>query len=628
MMTNSNTALRKPAKLWRNINFTLMWTSTAASGFGDRMIMLAGLALLGGLVAGTHNSTSVQASTQFWFFLPYIIFSMPAGWIADRLPRKWLLLACDEFRGIILLLSFFAVAAATGVSALPQEYHWRVYLALFGVGTCAAVFNTTRNAIIPQIVSSQQLQPGNAIIIGINMVAALIGMKVGAAIIHPQHASSVRLGLIIAACFYFVSGTFFAFMRIKNGHYRFAAEELAVRRNSKSMRVAIEYVLVHKRMISLMALNILVWIIAAVVTSAILGVGKMLYGLQGHPLENYFASMYVAVGAGMLIGAIVVGTLRERRESLILTYIALAGAGLCVLLMAIVPMRALGFLFAFGIGFLGNVVIVSIMTLLQTMAPNYIRGRVMGINALGIAVFSVLAYFIVWQTPRADINITLSLYGIGPLLVVVGTVGLMRYLKSGHVEVTGNVLWRLTRLFVFIWHRLDWQGRHNIPATGPVILASNHTAALDPLLIQAVCPRVVRWVMLSSYKFRILNLAWKVVKPLCLDRAAGDTGKIRAIARELEKGAIVGMFPEGGLQDGKRELGQFSNGVAMIAKRSGAVVVPVWVKGTPRRKSMILQLICPSHSKVTFGKPYRPDVNASNQEVMDDLRRRMEMIGN
>src|SRR5690625_5006019 len=124
----------KPARLWRNINFTLMWTSTAASGFGDRMIMLAGLALLGGLVAGTHNSTSVQASTQFWFFLPYILFSMPAGWIADRVPRKWLLFACDESRGIILLLSFFAVAAATGVSALPPQYHWRVYLALFGVG--------------------------------------------------------------------------------------------------------------------------------------------------------------------------------------------------------------------------------------------------------------------------------------------------------------------------------------------------------------------------------------------------------------------------------------------------------------------------------------------------------------
>ena len=62
--------------LWRNLSFTLMWTSTAASGFGDRMIMLAALALLGGLAAN-ESSTAIQAGTQFFFFLPYIFFSNP-----------------------------------------------------------------------------------------------------------------------------------------------------------------------------------------------------------------------------------------------------------------------------------------------------------------------------------------------------------------------------------------------------------------------------------------------------------------------------------------------------------------------------------------------------------------------
>ena len=74
-----------------------MWTSTAASGFGDRMIMLAALALLGGLAEGV-DSTATQAGTQFFFFAPYFFFAVLGGWIGDRMPRKWLLLICDEAR--------------------------------------------------------------------------------------------------------------------------------------------------------------------------------------------------------------------------------------------------------------------------------------------------------------------------------------------------------------------------------------------------------------------------------------------------------------------------------------------------------------------------------------------------
>ena len=55
--------------LWRNISFILMWSSVAASGFGDRVIMLAALTLLG-VAEGDVQSTSVQAGINFFFFLP------------------------------------------------------------------------------------------------------------------------------------------------------------------------------------------------------------------------------------------------------------------------------------------------------------------------------------------------------------------------------------------------------------------------------------------------------------------------------------------------------------------------------------------------------------------------------
>ena len=144
----------KQTPLWRNPSFTLMWTSTAASGYGDRMIMLAALAMLGGMAAGADVS-AVQASTQFWFFLPYLLFNLVGGWLADHLPRKWMLLSCDEARGLILLASFFVLGGLSGAAPLPQESQWKVYTALALIGCFAAIFNPTRNAIVPQIVRPQ-----------------------------------------------------------------------------------------------------------------------------------------------------------------------------------------------------------------------------------------------------------------------------------------------------------------------------------------------------------------------------------------------------------------------------------------------------------------------------------------
>src|SRR5690606_15545312 len=170
-------------------------------GFGDRMMMLAALTLLGATAANA-DATGTQAATQFWFFLPYILFSVPAGWLADRLPRKWLMLACDESRGVILLLAFAALASASGVATLPLSHQWTVSAALFAVGTFAAIFNPARNAIVPQIIERPQLPAANAIILGINVVASMIGMVVGGRLFDPDHATSVRTGLFTGAMFY------------------------------------------------------------------------------------------------------------------------------------------------------------------------------------------------------------------------------------------------------------------------------------------------------------------------------------------------------------------------------------------------------------------------------------------
>jgi 1-acyl-sn-glycerol-3-phosphate acyltransferase len=612
-------ASQRPAPLWRNVSFTLMWTSTAASGFGDRMMMLAALALLGG-TGQNADSTAINAATQFWFFLPYILFSIPAGWLADRMPRKWLMLICDEARGVTLLASFTMLGAAAGLAVLPVDQQWKVALALLVVGLFASIFNPTRNAIVPQIIPRPQLSAANAIILGINVVASLIGIYVGGKIIDPTDASTVRLGLLVGALLYLISGTFFAFLKPVDG---VALPGIAV--PSRSLLQGLIYLSRHRRHIVLVVLGILVWSSAAAVTSAVLGLLKGHFNLADAALFQHYTGITAMIGAGMLVGAIVISLLRVRRESTTIIMAALIGAGLAIVTMTAVPWMPLTYAAAFGLGFTGNIVIVLTMTLLQSMTPNYMRGRIMGINSMVNTMFSVATYFAIWRMPHADTGIIVVLWMLGPALMVLGGFGLIRYLRSGPLkhEHALNFFWRLARVYTLVWHRVQWVGKHHVPHTGPVILAANHTTGLDPFVIQSAVPRLVRWVMLTSYQYRVLNFFWKRVKPVALDLDNADFKKLREIITITREGNLLGIFPEGELQRSHRNLAPFKPGIGLIAHKAKATIVPVWIEGTPLVHNMWLHFLVPSRTAVVFGEPWTPDAKLTHEQLVEQLRERM-----
>ncbi|MEM9414625.1 MAG: MFS transporter [Planctomycetota bacterium] len=608
--------------LWRNLSFTLMWTSTAASGYGDRMIMLGALALLGGL-AENSDSSAIQASTQFWFFLPYLVFNLLGGWLADHLPRKWLLLGCDESRGLILMGSVIALAGLTGSAQLPEGHAWKVWATLAAIGTFAAIFNPTRNAIVPQIVKPNQLQSANAVILVINVVASMVGFLIGSRMIKPDSIGSVQLGLLMGALFYIVSGLFFAFMKP-------AASVEADTPTNRSMRQAVRYAIAHRRVFVLILVNVLVWASAAAVSTGILGVLRVHHGLSGEPLLKQFGIMFPLLGFGMLAGAVVIILIQTRRESTLVLTAALIGAGICTLVLGLVPVLWVAYAGCFGVGFFGNIAIISALTVLQSICPNYIRGRIMGLNAMINTIFSVIVYAAIWQMPNADTSVVVSMSVIGPLLILGGIIGMLRYLQSGPLpNRTANALWRVTRLFCFSWHRMRIHGKHHVPGDGPTLIVANHTTAMDPFLIQSSCTRMVRWLMLTSYRMKIAQPLWNAIDPICIehdkktDTAQSGMKQVRQIVAELKKGDLVGVFPEGHLQYDNRELKPFEDGAAVMARLSKCQIVPCWIDGTVLSKSMLAHVLKPTHSTVTFGPPFTPEPGMSVEALTEEIRRRI-----
>ena len=201
---------------------------------------------------------------------------------------------------------------------------------------------------------------------------------------------------------------------------------------------------------------------------------------------------------------------------------------------------------------------------------------------------------------------------------------LVRHLRAGPMTPVRNTYWHLVRLFTLLWHRLEVVGKHRVPHDGPVILAANHTTGLDPFVMQAMQPRMIRWVMLTSYKFPWAGFLWREIDPIFLDLDAGDTDKIRKIVDVLkEKQQPVGLFPEGALQREQRALQPFKPGVIVIARRAKAAVVPVWIEGTPERANMLLQFFTPSRTRVGYGEPYQIDRSQKVDAALAELRKRM-----
>ncbi|MEQ9460011.1 MAG: MFS transporter [Phycisphaeraceae bacterium] len=610
---------RRP--LWRNLNFTLMWTSTAASGFGDQIVMRTAWVLLGGLTA-TADSTSLKAGVHFFFFIPYLLLSLPAGWLADRVPRKWIMFACDQTRGLAVLLAFYMLMGATGPAHVDESYHLRIILILLLAGSCAATFNPARNAVIPEIIPRTQLQPANAVILGINVVASMCGVLIFKAMTSADDIETVRTGLKLSACFYFVSGWFFAFLKPITHHH--AVEKPP----SHTMRAAVTYTRRHRRLIVLIIFNMLLWSAAALINSSIPGIARTHHNYDGDRLLSFEAFVSAAVGFGMLAGAILIGTLGRRRESTSTLTLATAGAGLSAALLATVPVVWASVFFAFLVGVFGNIAIVTSITTIQCLTPNYIRGRIMGLTALSNTFISVLTYCIIWRLPDTDSIVVIAVAIMGLLMILVGAIGFYRHLTSGPMDdATSNALWRFCRFYILIYHRCRWVGKHHVPSSGKLILAANHTTGLDPLTMQGPLLRPIRWVMLTSYLFWPLNPLWRAARPIALELGGTNTAKIRTIVATLnDEDAMIGIFPEGALQRTVRELKPLQPGIVMMQRRSGAPIVPIYIHGTPLKHAMAWHFLWPGRVTVVYGRPWLPPENLSSEDFLKELTDRMNEL--
>jgi MFS family permease len=360
------------------IAYWRLWTSSGLSNLADGIVKVA-LPLVA--IQFTRSPVLIAGLTVA-LTLPWLLFALPAGALADRLDRRRAMLGANGARASLLAVLMLAVVLDVGSI-------WALYLVAFGIGVAETIYDTSAQSILPQVVQRDQLSRANARLYAAELTAnefvgpPLAGflVAVGAAV---AFGVPVALWAVAVTALLLVRGPF-RIERVQGTTLRADIGE------------GVRFLWRH-RLLRTFAVMVGVFNFATNATFAILvlyAVGPAsVIGLS----EPGFGLLLATIAAGSLVGTFVAERIERglgRSRALVLSVIGIA-------LLVGVPVMANPLLIGAGffVGGFGIVVWnVIVVSLRQRITPDRLLGRVnggvrlvaWGARPLGAAAGGVLA---------------------------------------------------------------------------------------------------------------------------------------------------------------------------------------------------------------------------------------------
>lgn len=149
--------------------------------------------------------------------------------------------------------------------------------------------------------------------------------------------------------------------------------------------------------------------------------------------------------------------------------------------------------------------------------------------------------------------------------------------------------------FAHTWHRCRPEGAPRLPIRGPAIIVANHVNYSDPAFLIDACGVPVRFFHAAeSFHTPLLQALFSRIGSVPVERNGRDIGAVRRALRYLERGEVIGVFPEGEvMHDGAAPNG-VKTGAAFLALKSRAPVYPIHIEGGPQSGSVIADWLLPS----------------------------------
>lgn len=609
----TDAARNAAGSLFSNRNFILLWIAYGISAFGDHLSEMALLKLQHALDPGVTDVTRRQAVMTFVFMFPFFALGPIFGVVADRLPRKWIMVTADVVRAAIIfemlvILTRLHRWLEPGTADSDPLSLWVAMLPLLLLGMFAAMFSPARLALLPTLIRPDQIVRANASTAGLGMIASIASAVVGGWLVDNV---SVTANFKLDSLTFVASGLCILMIRPP------PRPEAADRGHGlASLTNGFRYVARHRRVAELILISAILWAGASIMRSVIPAIVKDVFGGSYADIGIYQGLL----GGGLLLGSIILTVLGGSLRSELAISWSLKLAGVSGLLVAAsVQFRWHQGFCAAGIiliGMFGAGIQVSVNALLQRITPDFVRGRVFGVNDLCTMTGLLLATGVLGipEWPNIDRHIAwiAGLTSLG--LFAAGMWTTMVRLRRGRFGRAITFVTNLNQFYCRFWARVQRDGICTVPAHGPVIVAANHCSSLDPFLLSATSPnRFVSFMIAKEFAgFPLFRRIVELIECVPVNRTAVDVSSIKAALRHLESGRCLGIFPQGRIVFPGDELG-VRDGVGMLALRSGATVVPAYISGVHQRPffggkygdffSLLAPLLIRQRARVRYGKP-------------------------
>jgi 1-acyl-sn-glycerol-3-phosphate acyltransferase len=579
-----------------NPAFVLLWAAYGISAMGDHISELAVLRWMGAL--DSPNITQLQAQMTFMFMLPFFLFGPFNGILADRLPRRGIMIAADFIRAVVMLNFVFLLSRFTPLGGI-----W-AFMPLLIVGCFAAMFSPARLSFMPTLIGENQLMRANAMTAGLGVVATMMSAVIGGWLAReykPQFAFNVD------AATFCLSGVLL--LMIMPG--KRAPQRRHVTAGPRALKQAFSYAWTHRRVCELIGVALIVWSCGAVVRSIMPALVRDVYQRPDFFQIGIFQAY---LGVGILLGALLLSLFGNALRSEIVISWSLLGVSLAVLLLACTALFPIPLTLAYVCGVAGVILagvfssglMASYNALLQRIVPNRLRGRIFGLTDLvsmgGLLLGTGLLALPSW--PNIDDWIGWILLSISAVIAGAAAISFATRFARSPFSWRIAFWWNVTEFYCRLFFRLQRVGPCTIPGEGPVIVVSNHTCSIDPLLLIASSPRrLISFLIAEEYsKIPLGNRFIRMIGCVPIRRDSQDAVGTRAAIRHLRKDKVLGVFLEGGIPAvGERR--QPKHGAVMLALHTKALIVPVHISGTRHDQRVAASFFRRQRARVRFGQP-------------------------
>ncbi len=536
------------------------------------------------------------------FVLPFIVLAWLAGHLADRHPKRSVIVACKAAEIAIALAAGIVVAwgvrSGPAAAGLPAGL-WLLLGCVVVIGCQAALMTPSLLGSIPEIVPATRLAAANGWFAMVGLAATLVGMAAGnwLADVSPiaEAAASGRpssllehlpaVGLLVGVA---ITG-WAASMRLTHRPAAAADARLSGRVIATTLGDLGE--LFRTRELAASAAGIVFfWAIAAV---AQLNVDQFV-AEAGATSQWQVVPFLISLVGGIAAGSVLAGRISSRGVDLGLVPAGGIVMAVASMLLASGPSavfvdgraapfawwHAIASLAMLGVG--AGIFDVPLEAYFQARSPANRRGALLA--AANVLVFSgMFVATLVYGVARSPVRnlageaypllSAKAVFGLFSLLAIVATAAAIYAAPRASLRM-------LVSSIVHAIYRFRIRGEEFLPASGPAVVVANHLSWLDGFIVVLASPRPIRMVVygpnIQGRFLRMLADQWRFIlfdpKPKSIGAA------LKEIQKGLADGDVIGIFCEGGISRTGQILG-FKRGLEWLLERVEAPMVPLHIDG-------------------------------------------------